>query len=99
MAGKPKRMSQIKQLIRLHQQGLGKKTIARQLGMSKKRRKFKKKDVILSCYLFFEPFSARGVNITETGISITEISTSLHSFIILGFSGSLCELQMCAMCE
>ena len=35
MAGKPKRMSQIKQLIRLHQQGLGKKTIARQLGMSK----------------------------------------------------------------
>ena len=35
MAGKPKRMSQIKQLIRLYQQGLGKKTIARQLGMSK----------------------------------------------------------------
>jgi len=35
MAGKPKRMSQIKQLIRLHQQGLGKKTIARQLGMSR----------------------------------------------------------------
>jgi transcriptional antiterminator len=35
MAGKPKRMSQIKQFIRLHQQGLGKKTIARQLGMSK----------------------------------------------------------------
>lgn len=35
MAGKPKRMSQIKQLIHLHQQGLGKKTIARQLGMSK----------------------------------------------------------------
>ncbi|MBT7089682.1 MAG: IS21 family transposase [Candidatus Marinimicrobia bacterium] len=35
MAGKPKRMGQIKQLIRLHQQGLGKKTIARQLGMSK----------------------------------------------------------------
>ena len=35
MAGKPKRMSQIKQLIRLHQQGIGKKAIARQLGMSK----------------------------------------------------------------
>ena len=35
MAGKPKRMSQIKQLIRLYQQGHGKKTIARQLGMSK----------------------------------------------------------------
>jgi DNA-binding NarL/FixJ family response regulator len=35
MAGKPKRMGQIKQLIRLHGQGLGKKTIARQLGMSK----------------------------------------------------------------
>ena len=30
MAGKPKRMGQIKQLIRLHGQGLGKKTIARQ---------------------------------------------------------------------
>ena len=35
MAGKPKRMGQIKQLIRLYQQGLGKKTIARELGMSK----------------------------------------------------------------
>ncbi len=35
MAGKPKRMSQIKQLIRLHQQGVGKKAIARQLGISK----------------------------------------------------------------
>ncbi len=35
MAGKPKRMGQLKQLIRLHGQGPGKKTIARQLGMSK----------------------------------------------------------------
>lgn len=35
MAGKPKPMSQIKQLLRLHQQGEGKKTIARKLGMSK----------------------------------------------------------------
>jgi transposase len=35
MAGKPKRMGQIKQLIRLYQQGLGKKTIARELSMSK----------------------------------------------------------------
>jgi transposase len=35
MAGKPKRMSQIKQLIQLYKQGKGKKTIARQLGMSK----------------------------------------------------------------
>ena len=35
MAGKPKRMSQIKQLIRLHKQGVGIKTIARELGMSK----------------------------------------------------------------
>ena len=35
MAGKPKRMGHIKQLIRLHGQGLGKKTIARRLGMSK----------------------------------------------------------------
>jgi transposase len=35
MAGKPKRMSQIKQLVRLHQQGIGKKTIARELGISK----------------------------------------------------------------
>lgn len=35
MAGKPKRMSQIKQLIRLHKQGLGIKTIARELGISK----------------------------------------------------------------
>jgi len=35
MAGKPKRMGQIKQLIRLYEQGLGKKTIARRLDMSK----------------------------------------------------------------
>jgi transposase len=35
MAGKPKRMSQIKQLIRLYQQGEGKRTIARKLGISK----------------------------------------------------------------
>ena len=35
MAGKPKRMGQIKQLLRLHGQGHGKKTIARQLDMSR----------------------------------------------------------------
>jgi len=35
MAGKPKRMSQIKQLLRLHQQGAGKKHIARTLGISR----------------------------------------------------------------
>lgn len=35
MAGKVKPMSQIKQLIRLHQQGKGKKTIARNLNISK----------------------------------------------------------------
>jgi DNA-binding transcriptional regulator LsrR (DeoR family) len=35
MAGKPKRMGQVKQLIRLYEQGLGKKNIARRLGMSK----------------------------------------------------------------
>lgn len=35
MTGKPKRMSQIKQLIRLYQGGSGIKTIARILGMSK----------------------------------------------------------------
>jgi transposase len=35
MAGKPKRMGQIKQLILLHQQGHGAKSIARELGMSK----------------------------------------------------------------
>jgi transposase len=35
MSGKPKRMSQIKQLLRLHQQGQGKKGIARSLGVSK----------------------------------------------------------------
>ncbi|TVR82962.1 MAG: IS21 family transposase, partial [Chitinophagaceae bacterium] len=35
MAGKPKPMSQIKQLIRLHQGGAGKKTIASNLGLSK----------------------------------------------------------------
>ena len=35
MPGKPKRMSQIKQLILLHKQGLGKKAIARMLEMSK----------------------------------------------------------------
>jgi transposase len=35
MAGKPKRMSQVKQLIRLYEQGVAKKAIARKLGMSK----------------------------------------------------------------
>lgn len=35
MAGKPKRMSQIKQLLRLHKQGKGIKTIAQDLGISK----------------------------------------------------------------
>jgi len=35
MAGKPKPMSQIKQLLQLHQQGKGIKFIARSLGMSK----------------------------------------------------------------
>ena len=35
MAGKPKRMSQIKQLLRLHKQGQKIKTIARNLSMSK----------------------------------------------------------------
>jgi transposase len=35
MSGKPKPMSQIKQLIRLHQRGVSKKTIARDLGLSK----------------------------------------------------------------
>jgi transposase len=35
MAGKPKRMGQIKQLILLQQQGHGIKAIARELGMSK----------------------------------------------------------------
>lgn len=35
MAGKTKNMSQIKQLLLLHQQGKGKKTIARILGISK----------------------------------------------------------------
>lgn len=35
MAGKPKGMSQIKQLLQLHQQGKGIKSIARSLGISK----------------------------------------------------------------
>ena len=35
MAGKPKPMSQIKQLMMLHSQGKGRKTIARILGTSK----------------------------------------------------------------
>jgi hypothetical protein len=35
MAGKPKRMSQIKQLLQLHEMGKSKKFIARSLGISK----------------------------------------------------------------
>lgn len=35
MAGKPKRMSQVKQILQLHNQGNGNKTIARILGISK----------------------------------------------------------------
>jgi hypothetical protein len=35
MAGKPKPMSMVKELLLLHQQGQGRKTIARILGISK----------------------------------------------------------------
>ena len=35
MAGKPRPMSQIKQMIRLHKQGYAIKSIARSLGISK----------------------------------------------------------------
>ncbi len=35
MAGKPKRMSQVKQILQLHSQGCGNKTIARHLNISK----------------------------------------------------------------
>ena len=35
MAGKPKRMSQVKQILRMHKQGKGIKTIARTLSISK----------------------------------------------------------------
>ncbi|WP_081661836.1 LuxR C-terminal-related transcriptional regulator [Gillisia sp. JM1] len=35
MAGKSKRMSQVKQILRMHLQGTGKKTIARALPISK----------------------------------------------------------------
>ena len=35
MAGKPKRMSQVKQILQLHKQGHGNKTIARHLNISK----------------------------------------------------------------
>ena len=35
MAGKPKRMSQVKQILQLHKQGYGNKAIARNLGISK----------------------------------------------------------------
>jgi transposase len=48
MSGKPKPMSQIKQLLRLHQQGKSKKWIARSLGMSKNSIKAYLKKVALS---------------------------------------------------
>lgn len=35
MAGKPKKMSQIKQILQMHKQGVGRKTIARDLNISK----------------------------------------------------------------
>lgn len=35
MAGKTKRMSQVKQLLMMHQKGFGKKAISRALGVSK----------------------------------------------------------------
>ncbi len=35
MAGKPKKMSQVKQILQIHKQGIGNKTIARNLGISK----------------------------------------------------------------
>lgn len=60
MAGKPKPMSQIKQLIRLYQAGTGKKTIARDLGLSKNT--VKATGICLSLLLHFrkkvnKPFS------------------------------------------
>jgi hypothetical protein len=33
MAGKPKKMSQIKQILQMHKQGAGRKTIARDLNI------------------------------------------------------------------
>ena len=35
MAGKPKKMSQVKQILQMHNQGSGNKTIARNVGVSK----------------------------------------------------------------
>jgi transposase len=48
MAGKPKRMSQIKQLLKLHKQKKGKKEIARILGMSKNTVKAYLEKLVLS---------------------------------------------------
>ncbi|WP_312329818.1 helix-turn-helix domain-containing protein [Sphingobacterium sp.] len=50
MVGKPKRMSQINQLIRLYQSGSGIKTIARILGMSKNRMIWSS---VNSCFWYF----------------------------------------------
>ena len=48
MAGKPKRMSQIKQLLKLHKQKKGKKEIARILGVSKNTVKAYLEKLVLS---------------------------------------------------
>ncbi len=57
MAGKPKRMSQVKQILQLHKQGHGNKTIARNLGISKNTvksylRKYQSSKLMMKITLF-----------------------------------------------
>ncbi|WP_339711858.1 IS21 family transposase [Cyclobacterium amurskyense] len=59
MAGKPKRMSQVKQILQLHNQGYGNKTIARDLGVSKNTvksylEKYRRSKISLSTLLKME---------------------------------------------
>ncbi len=66
MAGKPKRMSQVKQILRLHNQGYGNKTIARDLGISKNTvksylGKYKSSKLSLSTLLKMEDHSLEKV--------------------------------------
>ena len=56
MAGKPRRMSQVKQILRIHQQGKGIKTIAKTLFISKNTfrgyfRKAKKNTLAVEAYI------------------------------------------------
>lgn len=90
MAGKPKRMSQVKQILQLHNQGHGNKTIARNLGISKNTvksylKKYHSSKISLSTLLKMEDHSLEKVfhpgNPAYKDNRFEELKTNLDYYI------------------